>query len=539
MTTQTTSQRRENLPAKVTRFIGRTAGAVRDRAGHGRAPPGDPARARRSRQDAAGAAPWRRASATRSGRRLLLVELSALRNPELLARRGSQGARAAQRVGRTTRPRRSPAAGRVGAAAAPRHLRAPGRRLRQPHPRVLLDSAPTCASWRPAGSRSASPGEHVVPVPPLAADVAAVRGRRAFRRPGAGGGARLRAHPGELRCRRRAVPQARRHTAGHRARGGAAARRCRPRRSLSPAGRPVPDPRDLPDPHRPAPHAARGHRLELRPVQSGGAAAVGASCPSSSAASPRRRPRSSAVLAPARRSPGWPRSRSSSPGSGPPRWTGRSPARRAATAARHDAGVRRRAGDRRRRRGPGAGQAPRLLPRPGRARGRGQRRARSRPAGWPGPGWRPTTCERPSTSLRHARRGASRAAADAGAAALLADARGVHRGQALARAGAGGRPGIARERLGQLRGRRPGRAAGRPRRRRAAARPGRRAGPGPSPTENLAAHVTAPRGRSPSTPGTTRRRRPSSSTALASFEGPGSATRWRWSAIAGSPRPAW
>ncbi len=104
---------------------------------------------------------------------------------------------------------------------------------------------------------------------------------------------------GQHRHGGRALPAARRHTARARARRGPAARHAR-RRDPRPADRPVPHPRRRPHRHQPAPHAAGRHRLELRPVHSGRAAAVGRALRVPGRLRSSRRPSGSAARAPPR-----------------------------------------------------------------------------------------------------------------------------------------------------------------------------------------------------------------------------------------------
>jgi predicted ATPase/DNA-binding CsgD family transcriptional regulator len=168
VTAQTTSQRRENLPAKVTRFIGRKrelsaiAEAIDE---HRLVTLRGPGGVGKTRLALAVAASIRAAF----GQEVLLVELSALRNPDLLA------AEVAKALGLP-----SESAGRPAEALARQlaesellllldtceHLAAACASLIQ----VLLDSCPDLRILATSREPLGVPGEYVVPVPPLAAD---------------------------------------------------------------------------------------------------------------------------------------------------------------------------------------------------------------------------------------------------------------------------------------------------------------------------------------------------------------------------------
>ncbi|HEY6788930.1 MAG TPA: LuxR C-terminal-related transcriptional regulator [Trebonia sp.] len=168
MTTQTTSQRRETLPAKVTRFIGRKrelstiAQAIDE---HRLVTLHGPGGVGKTRLALAAAASIRVAF----GQQALLVELSALRNPELLA------AEVAKALGLP-----SESAGRPAQALARQlaesellllldtceHLVAACASLI----RVLLDSCPDLRILATSREPLGVPGEYVVPVQPLATD---------------------------------------------------------------------------------------------------------------------------------------------------------------------------------------------------------------------------------------------------------------------------------------------------------------------------------------------------------------------------------
>ena len=170
---------------------------------------------------------------------------------------------------------------------------------RAPRWRTRCARHPASPCWRPAGSRSASPGECTFllrPLPVPAPDEPA-RARRGLRRGRAVRAARRRGrrrvhrHRRQPRGRHRALPRARRHPAGDRAGRGAAAGAAAGRDGQAPR-------RPLPGAHRgqagrggAAPHASRGDRVELRAVHAGRAAAVGAAVGVRRDLRPRRRRR--------------------------------------------------------------------------------------------------------------------------------------------------------------------------------------------------------------------------------------------------------
>ena len=151
------------------------------------------------------------------------------------------------------------------------------------------------------GLRGAAAGAAGSRPPAAAGGAGAVRGGPPLRRAGAGGARRTSPHRGERAGGRRDLPPPRRAAAGHRAGGGAdrpaaAARRCWPgwsggcrcyRRGARPARAPADD--------------ARRDRLEPRPARARASRRSSAGWPSSSAASPWRRPRR---WSPRRASPG-------------------------------------------------------------------------------------------------------------------------------------------------------------------------------------------------------------------------------------------
>ena len=134
-----------------------------------------------------------------------------------------------------------------------------------------------CGSWRPAGSRSASPASRCCrraaePARP-AWPRSRVPGRPAVRRPGGRGQPRLRGRRRDGGPRHRHRPPPGRAAAGDRA-GRRPAQDAAAGRDLPAADRPVPAAHRR-QPHRPAaaPHAARRRRVELGPAHPGGAAA--------------------------------------------------------------------------------------------------------------------------------------------------------------------------------------------------------------------------------------------------------------------------
>ena len=170
MTTQTTSQRRETLPAKVTRFIGRKrelstiAQAIDE---HRLVTLHGPGGVGKTRLALAAAASIRAAF----GQQAMLVELSALRNPELLA------AEVAKALGLPSESAERPAQALARQLAESEllllldtceHLVPACASLIQ----VLLDSCPDLRVLATSREPLGVPGEYVVPVQPLATDAA-------------------------------------------------------------------------------------------------------------------------------------------------------------------------------------------------------------------------------------------------------------------------------------------------------------------------------------------------------------------------------
>ena len=168
MTTQTTGQRRETLPAKVTRFIGRKrelsaiAEAIDE---HRLVTLRGPGGVGKTRLALAVAANIRAAF----GQDTLLVELSALRNPELLA------AEVAKALGLPGESAERPAQALAQQLAESEllllldtceHLLTACAGLIE----VLLASCPDLRILATSREPLGVPGEYVVPVPPLAAD---------------------------------------------------------------------------------------------------------------------------------------------------------------------------------------------------------------------------------------------------------------------------------------------------------------------------------------------------------------------------------
>ncbi|MFD0448173.1 AAA family ATPase [Streptomyces indonesiensis] len=137
----------------------------------------------------------------------------------------------------------------------------------------LLRAAPGCGCWPPAVRRWAPPVSRAWPCPPwgcrtpgaaaVAGDARPVGRGTAVRRAGRGHRARVRAQRGQPGRGGADLPPARRHPAGHRARGRTAACPVRPA-AAGPARRPVPAAHHrLPHGPPPPPDAAGADRLEL------------------------------------------------------------------------------------------------------------------------------------------------------------------------------------------------------------------------------------------------------------------------------------